>query len=913
MFDLFSEKTLEKAYELKTLPEFIFWSADGSVVNVEKKIFHGIDNQKTFYDIMKDVPVDAIEKEWLHFYIATFEATGCAGQFNTLILEAEFPNVDVESVLKQAILNATRKKKNAFFEFMKRRVEAANKLDRIVASRSATERIVESMAVVIRMPRRDDTNLFALVQRAHPTDSVPVLGLNGVFKVSAGVRADFDKIQNGGCWALLSCQTLVDVDQTDAEFVFKFSEKTPHVEDALLECGLLERPYTVVRLCNVCYYVPKVDACLWYFIDFLMLECSNVAVVEKTSQTGDKWILKFLFQKTLTVRLAQKTADAQCRTLKLFGNEAFSVGSRFLKISISKAASELDETRIVRALLKLLTVFEETRAADIRDDYLKILPDYSFQTPAASDDDDRQQKSNRLLKLSAPDMFVTDYPRKCLHLPRIVDDAEAATLASLNVPLLRFPGKGEGGRAPKWFACNHHPSAPFPGLRKNPLRNKDVFPVLPCCYIGDQSQRRGSEYRIYYHNDLKHVKTRKPNEYIVFTTNRCLPENVFGQLPREIALLFPSSVFAQYYRLGVSKTLVSCLERATGVSFSGSPSADELNLCRQESNRAPLDFVDAKPLELLAYYENYFRVGIVVFSDSGSGAFEFAPRGRASYLSGVRYDNHVAVVCNKGTVADDLAVAQFELIVRVVDDDKTRPHAVFAVGELCSLDLAVKTFYNVRYAHLEERPVCQQLDSFGKIKRAFFADGREQRFDHYRPHPAAVPVLPESPERGVLDDFKEVLVRAAAIEHAFHYWGRDEFLARVIRAPPETPLSRLVLEKIAVDDDETLDRVLSLQRRSVTKIADPQFLSQLRSRDDQLVFRDHQTLSRHFEQPAGFAHTVRGNVVLFRPAEQPIKFDEPGGVIFGTDSEFKTVALYRWGQEKNVWLLFEDALYEPAP
>ena len=916
MFELFSEKTLEKAYALKTLPEFLFWNSDDSAVNMEKKIFDGVDSQKTFYEIMKDVPVDAIAKEWMNFYIATFSATGCAGQFNALVLEAEFPSVDVDSVLKQSILNATRKKKNAFFEFMKRRVHAANKLDGVVANCRATDRIVESMAVVVRMARSENANLFSLVQRADPTDRVPLLALDGVFKVSPNFDAAADCCHDGaGCWALLECQTLVSIDQTDSEFVFKFSEKTPHVEDALIECGLLERPYSTSRLSNVCYYVPGVDVCMWYFIDFLMLDCSNVAVSEKNSQTGEKWLLKFLFQKTLTVRLVHKTVDSQCKTLRLFGNETFSLGSTFLKISISKAASERDETCVVQALLKLLTVFQETRAADIRDDYLEILPRFPFQQSVATDDEDGAQKNNRLLKLSAPDMFVTDYPRKCLHLPRIVEDDEAARLTSRNVPLLRFPAKGEGGRAPKWFACDHHPAAPFPGLRKNPLRNKDVFPVLPCCYIGDQSERRGSEYRIYYHNDLKHVKARKPNEYIVFTTNRCLPENVFGQLPREIALLFPSSVFAQYYRLGVSKTLVSCLERATGVPFSGSPTSDELNVCRQESNREPLAFNRAEPLQLLAYYERYFRVNIVVFSDSARGGFEFASRGRAGYLSGDRYDNYVAIVCNKGTVADDLATPQFELVVCVVDDDKTRPKTIFAVGELSSLDIAVQKFYNIRYAPLVQGQIVgQHLDSFGKMRAAIFADGSVRHFDHYRPHPEAVPVLDEPRARGVLDDFKDVVVRAAAIEHAFHYWGREEFLARVFRSSQQPPLepSRLVLDTIAIDSDETLERVLALQRRSVSKIQEPQFLSQLRSRDDQLVFRDRQTLLKHFETRTDFlTHTVGGKAMAFRLAAEPIKFDQPGGgVIFGTDAKFKTIAKYRWGQERNVWLVFEDKLYE---
>lgn len=902
MYQEYSEKTLEKAHQLKTLPEFIFWKCDGSALDVCKKILKGVEDQQLFSDIMKDIPVDQISEEWMHFYISAFNASGSAGQFNALVLEGEFPNVDVENVLKQSILNSVRKRKNVFFEFMKRRADVARKLDSVTSKYSSTERIVETMSVVLKMERNQDVDLFTLISKATLTDRVSVLALDGVYKVSLN-PPPFQKAP--GCWVMLSNETIVVIEQEKDFFLFKFSEKTIETEDALLECKLLNNPYSVQRTSNVCYHIPNVNVCMWFFMDFIMLECSNIAVGEKSGQSSDKWILKFIFQKTTTVRLAKKTVDAQCKMLRLFGNETFSLGSKFLKISISKASNVEDERVIVDGLLKLLTIFD-SRVDAIKHDYSKILLTFSFDDQT-NPDQEGCQKSNRLLKLLAPDMFVTDYPRKCLHLPRIVDDEEASKLRRENVPLLQFPLKGEGGAKPKWFACNHHASAPFPGLRKNPLRNKHVFPVLPCCYIGDQSERRGSEYRIYYKNDFKNVKTRKPNEYVIFTTNRCLPENVFGQIPRDIALLFPSTSFNQYYRLGVARTLLSCLERATSIRFSGIPSESVLNQCRQESN-SPLCFKDADPLHLIAYYESFFNVNIVLFSDA-NGSFEFAKRGRGSYLSGIRYPHMVVVVCNSGTVADNLADPQFELIVCVENEDKTNPKTMFTVQQLFSLEQARNMFYRLKYEPLFENAISQKLDSFGKIKSLRFEDGSRKFFNHYRPHPMPIPLEVEIEERGLLDEFKKVVVQAARIEHAFHYWGKEQFLKRVVMGESSESIpDRIVLDTIPIDCDKTLERVLALQQRSVEKMADPLFLSQLKTVNDQLIFHDYDTLQNHFSQKKEFTHTIGEEIVKFEKSTSCPDFEE-GGVMYEMDKLFRTREKYVWGNGKKIYLIFENELY----
>lgn len=903
MYESFSEKTLEKAYEFKTLPIFVYWKSETDVWNISEKILEGVENQKTFLEIMEKIPVEEIKNEWMNYYIFTFSENGIQKQFNTLMLEAEFPSIDIETVLKKPIL--TKKAKLLFFDFMKKRKDNFKKLDSIVSKYVATDRVIESTSVTIHMFRDENTDLYTLVQRTKITKRVVAIALNDVYKVSS-TKHPGNIFPASGCWIKFVCDTVVFIFEDNDEFIFKYVEKIEGtIEKDLIECGALSKPYKSHRLTNVSYFIPNIDICLWYFVDFIMLECSNIAVSEKSLQTVDKWILKFIFSKTLTVRIVEKIVDIHTKPARIFGNELFPIGSHFIKISISKIATIFEEQYVIDSLLKLFTLFD-TRKAEIEKAYKFYLPHYNF-TKQKLNVEETEQKSNRLLKLLEPSMFVTDYPRKCLHLPRIVNDEEAQSLARQKIQVMQFPLKGEGGRSPKWFACDHHPTAPFPGLRKNPLKNKETFPVLPCCYIGDQSQRRGSEYRIYYNNDYKAVKTRKPNEYVVFTTNRCLPENVFGQIPKEIVQLFPSSIFLQFYRFGVAKvanSFLACIEKATGKILKGSFSSKELNVCRQETG-CSVTLENADPSKLISFYEKYFNTRIILFSDD-EGIFSFSNRGRCSYLSTSLYNSVVVVMRNSGTVADNLESPQYELLVSVANYDKTKPKMKFTLDELFTLNIAFEAFYNVKYESPPSDMVGQKLDSFGKVKAAIFKDGQEKIFHHYRPYPAGVYVV-EDDQQGILDVYKTNLLKARALEHAYHYWGPDVFRSRCLIGS-ETEYSRVVPEYIGVDSANTVEKLCSLKRRNAKRIASPLFSSQIKNVDDSIVFTSLDAIKIHFNTKE-FKYLKNGDIVSFRLCDT-IEYDTIGGKMYEFDSHFKVKNLYVWGNEKKLYFIFNNQIYE---
>lgn len=211
--------------------------------------------------------------------------------------------------------------------------------------------------------------------------------------------------------------------------------------------------------------------------------------------------------------------------------------------------------------LKLSRVFYYTQENPVTESYYKILPslqekisDSRITLPI-----EKQHNHNRMLKVMVPELFLINYPRKCLHLPRILGPDESHRDA------MRFPIRGEPTPT-RWYGCNHHDKARYPGLRVNPLSNNGDFPVIPCCYISDQRDKPGSEYRKYYLNDS--VKSRKKvNDGIVYSTNRIVPDGMTGVLPKKLRFIFYDAD-RHFHRLGVThspRSAIRCCSLATNL------------------------------------------------------------------------------------------------------------------------------------------------------------------------------------------------------------------------------------------------------------------------------------------------------------------------------------------------------------
>lgn len=303
------------------------------------------------------------------------------------------------------------------------------------------------------------------------------------------------------------------------------------------------------------------------------------------------------------------------------------------------------DSRTAAAAVRVLEEFISGIDHDIDDSYYKTVVPVKYWNASRNQTDRprvaREIATNRMLRLTVPELFVTDYPRKCLHLPRIASEDE-------QVPKMLFPVKGEP-TPPRYYACDHHSQAVHPGLRENPLANRDVFPYIPCCYISDQRARVNSDYNRYFNGAGDSAPARKTVDGSTFTTTRALPAGVWGFLTPAASKCFGS---LRVERRGVDEgrsSALACLTAATGVV--GRPDVSG-------------DFVD--PRSCYKLLEHWYDVNIVIFENRGDSIemSRLTPRPVTWPLK----SRTVCLVVNSGSVADALPHPRVELLYA----DRTR-------------------------------------------------------------------------------------------------------------------------------------------------------------------------------------------------------------------------------------------------
>jgi hypothetical protein len=184
---------------------------------------------------------------------------------------------------------------------------------------------------------------------------------------------------------------------------------------------------------------------------------------------------------------------------------------------------------------------------------------------------DNIQSQNRQQK--APNVFPLKFSRKCENPPFVVSNREADRLKSQGFEVLKFPKETE--ELPSYnFVCLHkakpNEKAPiYPGLIRNKLANKNIYPLLPCCYPKEQKTKK--LFKEYYNTDKKlqdfaEGDIPEINIDIQNIQNRVLISDKFvgynqsGNCPTMIDQLFSIFTYKKPFRKGVHRSKVSILE-----------------------------------------------------------------------------------------------------------------------------------------------------------------------------------------------------------------------------------------------------------------------------------------------------------------------------------------------------------------
>lgn len=151
-----------------------------------------------------------------------------------------------------------------------------------------------------------------------------------------------------------------------------------------------------------------------------------------------------------------------------------------------------------------------------------------------------------MLKQEAPEIFLSNYTRLCNKPPIIVEEQDSSQL------VLKFPIYGES--QPKFYSCPYN-DYKYPGLRENTkLKNKNIYPFVPCCYQKPQDQTKN--YKRYYEQK---VHEQRVNIGEIGKSLKILANERLGTLPPKLDKLLNYKTGIKFYRYGIPLSKSSCL------------------------------------------------------------------------------------------------------------------------------------------------------------------------------------------------------------------------------------------------------------------------------------------------------------------------------------------------------------------
>jgi len=159
----------------------------------------------------------------------------------------------------------------------------------------------------------------------------------------------------------------------------------------------------------------------------------------------------------------------------------------------------------------------------------------------------------------APDLFIPKYTKSCSKVPLLIPLGPDPRLSEENQSsdehVLRFPIYGE--TEPRSYKCPY-PDAKYPGLQKNKLPNKNVFPLVPCCFKLPQNNK--PNFRAYYNREegQEQAEQRINADEIGKTVAILAPKRIGVLSPRVDKLLNYITGY-RFYRYGIPLSPSSCL------------------------------------------------------------------------------------------------------------------------------------------------------------------------------------------------------------------------------------------------------------------------------------------------------------------------------------------------------------------
>lgn len=367
-----------------------------------------------------------------------------------------------------------------------------------------------------------------------------------------------------------------------------------------------------------------------------------------------------------------------------------------VKDKIIVTISKLTDKKVVNVVMKTLSDLMDT----YNNDYEELYKLYSY---FLSEDDTiyctntEQYSAIKYLRDQVPELFINNYTRECPILPIILNENEAKLLKDKKC-IIMYPQEGQYSR---------HYTAPdgfYVGLKKNRLKNSDIFPYIVTCYVSDHMIRKSSATYKYYIND---------NEKHRYRSNKPIPRSLIG-------------TNSNYSRSRIQNdTFISALEVALNINID----INNLPWCPQLVKQELWDLSDDDIMKTIKselntgsctfrYFEELLAVSIHVIPINNGKITSIIPRHQDQYIWKESYEKHIVIFENTKNIYGKM-ICTYDILL------KNNNQTVFTSNESI-----IETILSQKYAQsilpIENGQAKYQLiDESGKCREIVTIDGEK--------------------------------------------------------------------------------------------------------------------------------------------------------------------------------------------
>jgi hypothetical protein len=478
---------------------------------------------------------------------------------------------------------------------------------------------------------------------------------------------------------------------------------------------------------NGVFYLPLQKMNKYIFSDLVMNNplFSSMMVIDehtKASKSKDSVYIHFYNESIgeLTASITEKLANKNDADIRKKDKKIFPENKNYIRIKVTKAQNQQAIILFQNIISKLFAIYNNL-TNEIIQYYKKFIPTFSEHYGQIKKTKEKEEITSKKLKLKdiVPELFISGYPKRCPKQPTIIEDDEVEDAIKDGYQVMTFPKPNNNfNLEPKNYICEYKTHV-YPGLRDNPLENKEQIPFLPCCYEKDQTEKKGSYYRQYFFDE--EPETKKNIQQDSYITNKILPNNGSGIIPKNLENLFnliENNDNIYFERKGVHRTknsLLECIIKATQYTelkkienietflnnFKENLATPQLaSLCKQELYDKNIDeIIDMikdnnqyfDPQYFIPLLEHFFNCNIFIFNRKFNDAILKLPRYQQTYYKFQNQNNSIIILEHMGSSSDYATYPQCELITKINTQEKTNQ---FLYNYNSKLNQQIKTMFN---------------------------------------------------------------------------------------------------------------------------------------------------------------------------------------------------------------------------